>query len=147
LIGESTSTEALRNILSLPRWYFDAVNPDNPKEVVVVIFYLATPEGFPLRMTKNVSVATDVFLNFADGLWTPILLDRAPPSNPEDIAATISTDGNGGISGDWRSVGASFAGSRDGKFVVNVDNKERQLQGQLTLNAVCEFTHFPQRDC
>jgi hypothetical protein len=125
------------NATSFDWWYFDAFNPANLNESVVVIFYLTTNASFPLRMTENVSVSADVFLNFADGSAVPNLLDSAPAMNSRDFAAIVSTDGGPGVSGAWQSVGMSFTGYSDGKrFLVKVANEKLNLYGHLDLSAV-----------
>jgi hypothetical protein len=140
ILGQSMDTPRVYprpNASSFDWWYFDAVNPANLNESIVVIFYLTTNDSFPLRLTPDNSVSVDVFMNFGDGSAWPILIDSAKSTHPKDYSAILSTDGGPGMSGSWVSTGVSFTGYSDGKrFKVNVNAPAQGVTGTLDIQAV-----------
>lgn len=79
------------NSTSFNWWYFDAVNPANLNESVVIVFYLATNESFAL--TANTSVSVDIYLSWADGSSFSISIDSKPSNSQYDYSAVIVSDG------------------------------------------------------
>ncbi|KAF2271732.1 uncharacterized protein EI97DRAFT_462531 [Westerdykella ornata] len=132
------------NITSFDSWYFDAVNPLNLNESIVVILYLATNASFPLRSTSFNSVSADIFLNFADGSSAPIQINSTLSLHQKDWAAIVSTaNGSAGASGNWPKAGVSFQGWTDGsRVLVRLNAPEHGIAGTLDIRAVAP-AHYP----
>ncbi|KAF2871673.1 hypothetical protein BDV95DRAFT_607091 [Massariosphaeria phaeospora] len=120
---------------SFEYWGFDAVNPNNINESVVVMFYLAHNLSLPHRTTASL-VSVDVWLNFGDGTSAPVVMDAQPDFRG---IATV-TIAPLMILGDWDSTGAAFTGTisaMDGRslYEINIDNPEAGLRGTLRLQS------------
>jgi hypothetical protein len=126
------------DLKSFDLWYFDAVNPANFNESVVIIFYLATTSSFPLHSGNEHSISADVFFTFGDGYEDRLITVENDGMGEGATSATITSSSGLGVSASWIGCGLDFNSSADGKqYSAKIRNSRHGLYGEFNLMAVC----------
>lgn len=108
-------------------WYFDAVSSDG-KEALTVIFFTASPAGFPSLASVPNPLNVAIAGTFANGTT----------AGGSALATSVTVDvvGNG-ASGNWTDSGCAFTGTPDlSRYVVTVGNPSLGISGTLELVSV-----------
>jgi hypothetical protein len=116
------------NVTTPEWWYFDVVSPDL-KTSLVITFFTATNDSFPLLHTIPDVDSIFIWVSFPNGtLWEA----QVPATK-----AVITTDGEG-ASGVWEGSGFRFEGTANlGKYCIEIDSAEAGVKGKVLFDAVC----------
>lgn len=114
-------------------WYFDVVSKD-AKSSVVVTFYTATNEGFPLLAEfKSVNVL-GVYITFPNGTSTLQMIKAG------DVTVTTLGDGSSGY---FPGTGSGGVGSPDmSSYLVTVNSPQNNVFGTMRLASRAP-AHYP----
>ncbi|KAJ7042170.1 hypothetical protein C8F04DRAFT_1030619 [Mycena alexandri] len=114
-------------------WYFDVVSTDpDSLASVVVVFYTATPGGFPFLPPSDSVTVAQIFVSFPNGTTFNAT------ANADD--ATVITDNNVS-SGEW--VGSGLSWNHTGfNYAVVVDAPDIGVQGTISFNPIAP-AHYP----
>lgn len=110
-------------------WYFDAVSANissGDLSSVVVVFYTASPDGFPTSDNDSTILDTSITGSFADG--TPFSFYAFPAE------ATISTEGDGSA-GEWGGYADWDGITNPKRWVVKFNDSDYGISGEMVLQS------------
>ena len=115
------------NSSSYDWWYFDAVSDDAGASLVIV-FYTASPAGFPAASSPSTVNSITINAEFRNGTSFAVSI----PAN----SATIATIGDG-TTGVFEGTGSGWTSTPDmTRYLLTVDAPSFDIKGTLQLDSV-----------